>query len=354
MIALLLALAAGCPALAPAAGAEGATSVVHVTAPAAITLNNEGKALYRQDRWREARDKYRAALAADPEFLAPALNAACAQARLDRFAEAAEEAAALVRRAFVPWGREVLEAADLAGLHVRPAQMQVVRAAVAEAGPAWGRAVMPGLFFVARTRPAVKLDGQGVLVLGLNQEIFAWLPATGRYRQVTSDDGRVLAALRSLDGRTVVYVRAGKLVREAQGPGRLRGLSLRRLDVATMVLGPPVDLPGDLDALWLRPGPAGSDAVARVRLRTAQGETQHLLVSDALVPAPAEAGDWTVHLTGAGVEARGKVAGPAACAFRAADESPAKQPPRVRVTAGKQSRILDAPLGAGLYGLPFP
>jgi hypothetical protein len=231
--------------------------------------------------------------------------------------------------------------------------MKQLRAAVAEAGPTWGRSVMPGLFFVARTRPAVKLGGQGVLVLGLNQELFAWLPATGRYRQVTSDDGRVLAALRSADGRTVVYVRSGKLVRGADGPGRLRGLALRRLEVATMTLGPPVELAGDLEEVSLGPPPPGSDAVARVRVRAGRDQ-RYLLVGDALVPAPADQGAWTVRLTGAGVVAPGRTGGPPACPFRAADEAAPGQAPRVRINAGKQSRVLDAPLGAGLYGLPFP
>jgi hypothetical protein len=354
MVALpALLFAAGCPVPAPVAGADGTAAVARAPAPAAITLNNEGKALYRQDRWREARDKYLAAQAADPEFLAPALNAACAQARLDRFAEAADEAVALVRRAFVPWGREVLEAADLAGLHVRP-EMKRLRAAIAEAGPAWGRAVMPGLFFVARTRPAVKLDGQGVLVLRLNQELFAWLPATGRYRQVTADDGRVLAAVRSGDGRTVVYVRAGKLVRGPGGPPRLRGLTLRHLDVPTMALAAPVDVPGDIEELALWPAPPG--ALADLRVRTGGQDHHYRLVGGALVSAPAGAvqGRPAARLTGAGVADRGQVAAPAPCAFQAADEARAGQAPRVRVTAGKQSSVLDAPLGAGLAGLPFP
>jgi len=340
-------LLAACPVLAPGA------PVVHAPAPAAMALNNEGKALYRQDRWREAREKYLAALAADPEFLAPALNAACAQARQDHFVEAAEEAASLVRRAFVPWGREVLEAADLAGLHVRP-EMKRLRAAVAEAAPAWGKAVMPGLFFVARTKPAVKLTGQGVLVLALNQELFAWLPETGRYRQVTADDGRVLAAVRSADGASVVYVRAGKLVRDG-GPPRLRGLALRHLDVASMTLGPPVELPGDVEELLLWPAPSAG-ALAQLRVRTADRARQLRLVGQALVevPLPGEPAGPPVRLTGTGVDAKGRSAGPASCGFRAADELPAGQPPRVRVSAGKQSRVLEAPLGAGLHGLPFP
>src|SRR5205814_5523654 len=119
MMALAL-LVAACPLLAPAAGAPGSAAVVHNPTAAAMALNNEGKALYRQGRWTEARGKYQAALAADPDWLAPVLNAACALARQERFPEAAAEAAALVRRGFVPWGREVLEAADLAALHVRP------------------------------------------------------------------------------------------------------------------------------------------------------------------------------------------------------------------------------------------
>lgn len=349
MMLLSALLLAGCPVLTPVPGA----AVVHAPAPAAMALNNEGKTLYRQDRWREAREKYLAALAADPQFLAPALNAACAQARQDHFVEAAEEAAALVRRAFVPWGREVLEAADLAGLHVRP-EMKRLRAAVAEAGPAWGQSVMPGLFFVARTRPAVKLSGQGLLVLALNQELFAWLPETGRYRQVTADDGRVLAAVRSDDGRWVVYVRAGKLVRGTGAAPRLRGLALRRLDVAAMALGPPVDLPGDVEELSLWP-PTSSGIDLRVR--TPEGQRQLRLTGEALVTVPTASGPGgqpTVRLTGAGVVGAGRVTSAAPCAFRAADELGPGQPPRVRVTAGKQSRVLEAPLGAGLHGLPFP
>jgi hypothetical protein len=348
-------LAAGCPLGAPAPGASGTTAVGPLPSEAARALNNEGKALYRQQRWAEARAKYRAALEADPDFLAPALNAACALARQERFAEAAGEAAALVRRGFVPWGREVREAADLAALHVRP-EMRTIEAALAEGGAAWGQSLMDGLFFVARTKPPVRLAGQGVLVLGLNQELYAWLPATGRYRQVTADDGRVLAFVRSDGGRTAVYVRAGKVVREADGRALLRELSLRRLEVPTMTLGPRVELPGDVEELTLH---ALRSAPAELAVRRRDGATQvYRFAADRLTPQPALSPEARltppVRLTAAGVAGGARMTAPRPCGYGAADELPAGQAPRVRVTSGKRSLLLEAPLGAGLHGLPFP
>jgi hypothetical protein len=349
----LLLLAAACPLSAPAPDQPGQPAVVRTPAPAAISLNNEGKALYRQERWEAARDRYRAAQSADAEFLAPALNIACSLAREERFAEAAREAAALAERGFVPWGREVLEAADLATLHVRP-EMQGLRAALARAAGRWGASVLPGLLVVARTKPPIRLQGEGVLVLGLNQEIFAWLPRTGRFRQVTADDGRVLAFTRSSDRRTVIYVRAGKLVRKGASPPLLRGLSLRRLDVASMTLDAPVPLPDDIATLELWPAPAGA---AELRVVGPAGQRLFRFNGQALQPAPALSPvaltSVPVKLTGRGVDAPARAAGPPDCRFEARDV--ASRPPRVEVRAGRAKPFsLDASLGAGLFGLPFP
>jgi hypothetical protein len=353
VIAALLLLASGCPVLAPAPGGVGSPAVVHTPTATAMALNNEGKALYRQGRWTEARARYQAALATDPEWLAPALNAACALNRQERFADAAAEAAALIRRGFVPWGRETLEAVDLATLHVRP-EMKLLRSAATEAAVAWGASLADGLFLVARTRPAVKLEGKGVLVLGLNQEVFAWLPSTGRYRQVTNDDGRVLAALRAQDGKSVVYVRAGKLVMSPGQSPALRGLSLRRLALGTMAAAEPIDLPGDILELSLWPGRGGA---IELRVRSVEGVRDYQLIGEALAPVPALSLETRarppVRLSAAGVDGGEAVNGPAGCAFHAETERKAGQPSRVRVTAGKKSVVLDAPLGAGLFGLPF-
>jgi hypothetical protein len=339
---------AACPALTPVDGAPGDAAVAPISSREAQARNAEGKRLYRDGHFAEARARYAGALASDPGFLAAALNSACALARQERFDEAAAEAAALVRRAFIPWGREVLEAADLAPLHARP-QMAMVRAALAEGAASWGASLAGSLFFVARTRPPVRLAGQGVLMLGLAQEIHAYDPATGRYRQVTADDGRVLAFARSDDGRTLFYLRGDKLVRDG-GRAALRGLAVRRLDVPTMSLGAPLPIEGDLSAVDLAVGTGGQ---ALLRVVSGDGASHGYRVAAALVPAPFLATGPVVHLTADAGVASTRVTMAGACRLRAADERGGDLP-AVRVSGAAGRLTLSARFGAGLAGLPFP
>ena len=105
--------------------------------PKATELNSAGKNFYRDGKWEEARIEYRAAETADPAFLAPRLNVACSFVRQERFAEATAEVEALLAAAYVPWAREVLEAADLGALKPRPEMARIRRAMIAAAA-AWG------------------------------------------------------------------------------------------------------------------------------------------------------------------------------------------------------------------------
>jgi hypothetical protein len=352
----VLLLAVACPLLGPAPDGPGLATPLHVPPAAALALNTEGKALYRAGRWSEAHARYHAALAADPQWMAPALNAACALARQEHFPEAAHEAAALVRTGFIPWGREVLEAADLAQLRARP-EMEEVRTSLARSAADWGDSLRDAVFFVARTRPPVHLGSTGVLVLLLNQELFAWLPRGGRYRQVTAEDGRILAAARSADGRRLAYVRAGKLVRAPGAVPVLRGLTVRLLDVPTMTLGPAVELPGDLVELSLWPPSAAGVDLRLVRAAGRPSES-HRLVGDALVStrerASASRIDRPVRLTATGVEEQVQLTIDRPCACSARDQRTPAQPPQVRLRAGQRSLVIPAPFGAGLAGLPFP
>ena len=250
-----------CPIAEPKPG-PGAVDPFRSPDPRATALNADGKTLYRQGRWDEARAQYRAAEAADPEFLSPALNVACSYVRQERFVEATTEVLRLLDRAFLPWSREVLAAADLGALKVQP-QMEQVRQALAAGARRWGAGLENDLLFVARQREPLRLppapDGAGpvVLVLGLHQEVFAWSPGTGRYRQLTAEDGRVLAFAPSPDRRRILYVTADKLVRRANGPSALRGVALHTLELPTMTVGPPVPLEGDLTRLAIVPLAAG-------------------------------------------------------------------------------------------------
>lgn len=346
-----------CPC--PCPRPPGAADVALLPAPrsTAYDLNRQGRDLYRQRRWEEARARYRAALAADPGFLGPRLNLACALAQEGRHAEAVQAAAELVQLAYVPWAREVREARDLAPLHDRPERRRLDEA-IARAAAAWGASLAGNLFYVARVRPAVRLPpvATGTLHLGLEQEIFAWNPRTGRHRQVTADDGRVLGFLASPDGRTLVYVRAGKLIRSPGQPDRFRDVTLRRLDVPTMSLGPPVPVPGDVERLRIdTPTPAGS----RVEIVAVDGASAYRFDGQRLHPEPhraAAALTGALILDGQGIAAarplRLTLGG---CHFQAVDKRPAKEPPAVRVRPpGRPSFSLPTTFGTGLGGLPLP
>jgi len=353
-LALLFALsAATCPASVPAPDAPGFTAVAKLPAAEAMRLNAEGKQLYRQERWAEARGRYRAALIADPDFLSAQLNVACSFSRQGRYAEAADEAATLIRRAFVPWNREVLEAADLGILQDQPVYAKV-QAARSEEAARWGKFVRDGVLFVARTKPPLSVAGQGVLVLGLNQELFAWIPETGRYLQVTAEDGHVLGYAISADGRKVAFLLAGKLVRAPGQAALLRGLSLRVLEIPTMSLGKPVPIPGDVNKvqLWFAATPA-------LKVTDASSNTSVLVQVDdrfeaASVPTARFLGE-SVEVSGLGVEPGRLRVARANCGFTLASQKDFAGLWHVVVSRpGNKPFNLDTRYGAGLAGLPFP
>src|SRR5262249_20612768 len=80
------------------------------------------------------------------------------------------------------------------------------------------------------------------------------LPGSGRFRQLTAEDGRVLAMAPTADGRRIVYVTADKLIRGAKPDDlALRGVSLAELTLATMTSEPPVKIAGDVRRIEIAP-----------------------------------------------------------------------------------------------------
>lgn len=350
--------AAECVADRPIPGAPGTEAISRRPTSVAFQLLTQGRDHYRARRFDEAETAYRAAIAADLDFLGPRLNLATAACLRGRFSEAVEEASALVQIAYVPWARAVLEAADLASLRTRP-EWGTLREHIREAGLRWGQALEGALFFVARTADPVRVGGVGQLVLDPKQEVFAWQPRTGRFLQVTAEDGRVLAALPSPDGRRVLYVRGEKLIRdEPAGPAHFRGLVVRVLDLRTMTIALSAEVPGDtlrVDLDW-SPGPAAiaiprADSVGPSRLEA----PRLILVGSKFVPAGELARRGRASRPHVALTGEGPVAGPTArsligaCAL-AIGEAGGK----LFIKRGQRRiRGLAIEHGAGLFGLPF-
>jgi hypothetical protein len=364
MIALLVGLLAagpsptpGCPAVDPAPGL-GVVDPFRPPAPKATELNAAAKVLYRAGKWDDARAQYRAALAADPDFLAPRLNVACAFVRQERFAEATAEVKALVGTAYVPWAREVLEAADLGALKVQP-QMAEIRQTLADSAAAWGSGLDGAVLFVGRLHEPLRIpEGPGTFLLNPRQEAFAFLPATGRFRQLTAEDGHVVAIARAPDGRRLAYVTAKQWVRgTAPKDVALRGVGLHELTLATMAAAPRLPVEGDVRRLELLATPRG--IAYRIEGSSRPGPPSTFLRGDdALVPypgAPPGRAPRLAVLTGTGAAMAAPLTVGGSCPLVARDDA---RGPRTVVVSGRGRRgsekVIGSRLGAGLAGLPLP
>jgi len=349
--------ASPCPAATVMPG-PGVADPFHLPTDAAKQLNADALAFYRQGKWEEARQKYRAAEAADPQFLAPALNVACSFVRQERFGDAVAEVKRLLDTAYLPWSDELATAADLGALKVRP-EGKALRAIVEDDRRRWADGLSLDVLFVARTRAPLKLgktdaDAAATLVLGPRQEVFAWSPRTRRYRQLTSEQGRVLLLGRSRDGRRIAYATGEKLILAPGQPPRLRGVVVKELDLGTLAVLGEARASGDLGRLEILPAGPSSFAY-RIDPGAGKGMT-FALREGSLEPAPAPRTARAVaSLTGKGAAAVGDQALPE-CRGTIKDARLAKDAPpsvQVRPAAGAPF-VISGPFGGGLAGLPIP
>jgi len=367
MVAVLAALVATAPAARASAGAGclpatpkpglGSVDPFRAPDPKATELNSAGKTYYRDGKWEEARIEYRAAFDADPAFLAPRLNIACSFVRQERYGEATAEVEALLARAYVPWAREVLEAADLGALKSRP-EMIRIKHALAAAAVAWGAGLDDAILFVGRARAPLKIpDGTGFFILNPHQEVYAFLPGTGRFRQLTAEDGRVLAMTPTPDRRRIIYVTADKLIRGANADDlALRGVAIGELTLSTMSAEAPIKIQGDVRRVDI--GAVGAMSTFVIQGDRTSG-TFRRGEKGTLEPLPASVrARAATTLTPRGVVAVGGAAptvGPPACRVTAQQISTPGKPPLVVVkTPGRPPLRIGEQFGAGLDGLPIP
>jgi hypothetical protein len=334
----------------------GVADPFRAPAEAATQLNADAKVLYRQGKWEEARAKYRAAESADPDFLAPRLNVACSFVRQERFDEAVAEVKGLLDRAFVPWSREVLEAADLGALKVQP-QMAEVKRALAAGAATWGAGLDESVIFVGRLRAPLRIppEGAGEFILNAHQEVFAFTPATGRFRQLTAEDGHVVAVAVAPDRRRIVFVTAEKLVRGAKPDAvTLDGVALGELTLATMSAAPPVRITGGVRRIEIGGAPHGF--FFRIDGERTSGLFA-LGAAGALVPQGGRRlpGTPLSVLTAAGALPVKATTVPGGCPVTARDVKSASVARAIEVSIrGRLTRSIAGGQGAGLAGLPLP
>ncbi len=150
----------------------------------------------------------------------------------------------------------------------------------------------------------------------------------------------------------------GRLLRTPGQPDLLRGLAVRQLDLAGMVLGPVVELPGDVRQLTMWVSGRGGVEMEVARPEGDLGRFRfdgQILEPVGAIRGRLVAGVHPVILTPAGVAPGSRVVTDPACGFSAHDETDAQGLPGIRLLPHKgKGFLLDARYGAGLDGLPFP
>jgi hypothetical protein len=342
-----------CLAATPQSG-PGVADPFRPPAEAATKLNADAKVLYRQGKWEEARAQYRAAEAADPSFLAPRLNVACSFVRQERFDEAVAEVKALLDRAFVPWSREVLEAADLGALKVQPQMAEVNRALVA-AAKAWSADLNESVIFVGRLRAPLRVptEGAGEFILNPHQEVFAFIPANGRFRQLTAEDGHVVAVAVARESGRIAYVTAEKLVRGTKpGTVTLDGVAIGQLEFATLKPAPPIRIAGGVRRIEIR----ATHGSFMLRIEGERMSGVYYLAGRGLEPLGRTLQLSRPHavLTAAGASPTAATI-PADCRIVARDVKSSDGGRAIELSLhGRPVRTIGGGQGAGLAGLPLP
>jgi hypothetical protein len=196
---------------------------------------------------------------------------------------------------------------------------------------------------------------------------------TGRYRQITAEDGRVVAMAQSVDRRRILYVTADKLVRNPQAPPTLRGVVLHSLELPAMVPGGTVALgPDDVRRLAIDPTAAGFGLT--IEAGQLSGSFRLAGDGDQLHPDPRPArgrspggsgvgpNDRSVVLTAAGVTAgpARPLAGDGRCHLTARPGASREGIATIEIVpAGRKNPaapplVLRPRFGAGLGGLSIP
>jgi len=332
---LLAAAPSGAKALCPAQA--GGPPFTRPT-PEAAQLGVDARKVYDRKDFAGAAQLFRQSLQRDPGFLSARINLASALARAQRLDEAATEAVATIDAAFVPGWFRVQDATDLLVLQSSP-QWKRIEAAVARAAPLWGANVNKGLLVIARTGPGVKsgaADKPGVYVVSPHQEVFSWDPVKGGFRQVTAEEGRVIAAVHDRRSAQIVYARAEKLARLPSAAPEWRGLTLRILDLGTMRPSERIPVPDGLSEISLTMEPVRGRVQSVLRGRLAGRVVAFVVTATGLAPHDARPRR----------NVREKLGEPG-CHFRA--EQVLTPEPRIRIIRDRGSVFeLNTPFGAFL------
>ena len=259
--------AGGAGAPAPAVPLEP----VGMTDPVARMQSAAAKALTRGykglngKKWDECVAGFSEVVTAMPDYLLARAYVARCQVMQGAMADARGQLEELLRRNYVAYAPRTASGKDWAALRGSP-EWPAYQQAEARIKRSYVHGLDGGVVLIVRmsaAKPpkyeAVKggPDGLREARLELGQEAVHFDPATGRFRPLTSTDGKIVSALRSPDGKTLAFVLAERV--QNQGAKLLFvDPQLGHVDLRTLETVGPVPIKGTFTQLSLGFSKAGA------------------------------------------------------------------------------------------------
>lgn len=239
------------------------------TSVSSKAYGNGYKAL-KTKNYDEALAAFNETVAAMPDHLQARYQAARTLLLAGKLAEAREQLEQLLMRNFVAYAGRAASGREWKPLRDSP-EWARYQQAEASAKTAYARNLSQGFIFIARSSNAKPVDfvagkdpknpAVKEAALDLSQEVYHYDPASARYRPLTYTEGKVFAAMRSADGKTLSFVTATRVQRDDKSAWFVEP-KFGYVDLATLDTVGPVALAGSCTQLALGFGGGGEALVA--------------------------------------------------------------------------------------------
>jgi len=250
----------GDKAPAPAMPVGMTDPLARLTGPTAKSLQRGYKALNAKN-WEECAAAFSEVTAALPDYLDARYYTARALLNQAKPAEARQQLEELLKRNYPAYAGRAASSKDWLALRTSP-EWEPYKQAEARIKAAYATGLSSGVTLVQRTAAAKPVkyvpvadaaqakEGLQEAKLELKQEVVHFDPAAGRYRPLTHSEGKVVAAQRSPDGKTVIFALAERAAHKA---GKLWFVDpqLGFIDLQTLEIVGPVLVKGGFDHLSL-------------------------------------------------------------------------------------------------------
>jgi len=247
----------------------------HLSSQAAKPFNS-GWAAMKAKKYDEAAAAFTEVATAIPDYLGARFQAARAYLLAANPAGTRRELEELVSRNFIAYGGRAGSAKEFALFRTSP-EWPAYEQAEAKLRKAYAQGLDHGLVFVARSGSvdapsfaAAKAPGTSEAKLELKQEAYHYDIDSGRYRPLTATDGRVIAALRSADGKRLAFLAVDKLETK-EGRTYFAFPQFGFVDLVTLDTAGPLPLAGAHEELTLGFSELGTPVVSTTGARGGDG-----------------------------------------------------------------------------------